>query len=185
MFLEALLFVSVLVIILQKRRTIWLEREGQIDSLTGSKNKHAYVEAQKQFDRQIKQKKAIEFAVVVLDVNNLKHINDTAGHQAGDQYIRDACRIICQTFKHSPVFRVGGDEFTVIAQGDDYVCIDELIERMNEHNMLASKDGGVVIACGMSKYEKDKCVSVVFERADCLMYENKIYLKDYLYRNCS
>ena len=57
------------------------------------------------------------FAITILDVNDLKKVNDNEGHKAGDQFIRDACRIICTTFKRSPVFRVGGDEFAVLSQG--------------------------------------------------------------------
>ena len=115
---------------------------------------------------------------MVLDVNDLKKVNDSAGHEAGDQYIRDACRIICNTFKHSPVFRIGGDEFAVIAQGDDYARIENLIVRMKEYNAQALGSGGIVIACGMARNKGDASVAPVFERADQIMYENKSDLKD-------
>ena len=117
------------------------------------------------------------FAIIMLDVNDLKKINDSAGHQAGDQYLRDACKIICDIFKHSPVYRVGGDEFVVIAQGGDYEKIRERISEMGEHNAEAQRSGGVVIACGMAKFENDTCVASVFERADNRMYDNKNDLK--------
>jgi FOG: GGDEF domain len=128
-------------------------------------------------DRQIMENRQTPFAIVMLDVNDLKIINDTAGHQAGDQYLRDACKIICDVFKHSPVFRVGGDEFAVIAQGNDYACIEERIGEISDHNTAARQTGGVVVACGMAKYENDTCVTAVFERADRSMYENKNRLK--------
>lgn len=151
--------------------------EANIDALTGVKNKHAYLAAQEHLDRQIEEHHAPEFAIVILDVNDLKRINDTEGHNAGDQYIRDACKIICNIFKRSPVFRVGGDEFAVIAQGNDYMCIEELIGRVSDHNTESLKSGGVVIACGMAIHEDDDCVARVFERADQNMYENKNELK--------
>jgi diguanylate cyclase (GGDEF)-like protein len=112
-----------------------------------------------------------------MDLNDLKKINDTAGHQAGDQYLCDACRIICEVFKHSPVFRVGGDEFAVIAQGSDYTCLDRRLEAMRDHNTAARRSGGIVIACGMARFEEDTCVAAVFERADHAMYEDKRRLK--------
>ena len=115
--------------------------------------------------------------MVIMDVNDLKKINDSEGHNAGDKYIRDACKIICGIFAHSPVFRVGGDEFAIIVQGSDYASIDELIGKMREHNNEALKNNGVVIACGMSKFNDDSCVAAVFERADQNMYENKSFLK--------
>jgi hypothetical protein len=55
--------------------------------------------------------------------------------------------------------------------------MDALIERVNVHNAEAARTGGVVIACGMSKFENDECVARVFERADHKMYENKNALK--------
>ena len=85
--------------------------------------------------------------------------------------------MICDTFKHSPVFRVGGDEFTVIAQGSDYTRIDELLGKMREHNTEAARTGGIDIACGMARFEDDACVASVYERADHSMYEDKKTLK--------
>lgn len=105
-------------------------------------------------------------------------INDTLGHKAGDDYIRSACKIICDNFKRSPVFRIGGDEFVVIVQEDDYASIEELMGRMNDHNTEALLKGGVVIACGMSRFNNDDCVATVFERADQNMYDNKAALKE-------
>ena len=110
-------------------------------------------------------------------MNNLKTVNDTSGHNAGDELIRGACRIVCETFKHSPVFRVGGDEFAVISQKSDYDEIDELVQMIEVHNKKALRDGGIVIACGMSKYDNDSSVASVFERADQNMYVNKSDLK--------
>ncbi len=109
----------------------------------------------------------------MLDINDLKKVNDTAGHRAGDQYLREACKVICNTFKHSPVFRVGGDEFCVIAQGNDFECLQERLEFMENRNAEALRSGGPVIACGVAVYNSDACVSAVFERADSDMYANK------------
>ena len=159
------------------RRLAMAQSQASIDDLTGVKNRHAYLDVAARMDRQIADHKQQPFAVVMLDVNDLKKINDTIGHQAGDQYIRDACKIVCDIFKHSPVFRVGGDEFAVISQGSDYESIEELVQRVSEHNVEGQHSGGVVIACGMSKFQNDKSVASVFERADQNMYENKSELK--------
>jgi diguanylate cyclase (GGDEF)-like protein len=159
------------------RRLAKAQTQASIDALTGIKNKHAFTEAQSRMDRQIAAQKQAPFAVVMFDVNDLKKVNDTAGHQAGDQYLRDACKIICDTFKHSPVYRVGGDEFAVLAQGSDYVHLSQLLGTVSDHNAAAAHSGGIVIACGMARYENDESVSAVFERADRAMYENKAQLK--------
>ena len=159
------------------RRLAQAHTEASIDALTGVKNKHAYLETEARMDAQIKDHSQPPFAVTVLDVNNLKKVNDTEGHQAGDQHIRDACKIICNIFSHSPVFRTGGDEFAVISQGDDYEHIEKLLGRMNAHNAEAARVDGIVIACGMSRFDNDVCVAAVFDRADHGMYKNKNALK--------
>ena len=162
-----------------EKRLVQAESQVNIDALTSVKNKHAYLEMESRLDRQIANNRQTPFAVVFFDVNDLKKVNDTAGHQAGDQYLIDASRIICDIFKHSPVFRVGGDEFVVIVQGQDYAQIEEHIEAVRRYNDEAVRTGGIGIACGMSRYEdNDNCVAEVFERADHKMYEDKNRLKN-------
>ena len=160
-----------------EKRLAAAQSQASIDALTGVKNKHAYLEAEAHMNRRIAEHRQSPFALVIFDVNNLKKVNDSKGHQAGDKYLRDACRIICDIFKHSPVYRVGGDEFAVTAQGRDYENIEELVKAVNDHNADALRSGGIVVACGMAKYGSDECVETVFERADHNMYENKNTLK--------
>ena len=153
------------------------QKRASIDALTGVRNRHAFLSAEEDIDYQIGTRLAPGFAVTVLDVNDLKRVNDTEGHAAGDQVIRDACRVICDTFKHSPVFRIGGDEFAVISQGSDYDHIDELIGMIETYNEEALRNGGHALACGMSKFDDDDSAEAVFERADHAMYANKAKLK--------
>lgn len=147
------------------------------DELTGVKNKHAYVELEMELNRQIEGREPVEFAVIMFDVNELKNVNDTKGHQAGDEYLKRACSIICETFKHSPVFRIGGDEFAVISRGSDYAEAENLIAQIESNNHRNRTSGEVVIACGMARYSGESNVAQVFERADRLMYENKRRMK--------
>ena len=151
-----------------------------VDALTGVKNRHAYLEAIERLDDETAEEAARQYAITILDVNDLKRVNDTDGHKAGDEYLKDACRIICKTFKHSPVYRIGGDEFAVISQGDDYDNIDALIAQMTERNEEVLRTGGIVIACGMAKREGDPSTATVVERADGQMYRNKNELKNRL-----
>ncbi|MBQ9008335.1 MAG: amino acid permease [Clostridia bacterium] len=160
------------------RRLAQAQDKASLDALTGVRNRYAYLDAEKEMNLRIAQHTQPGFTVTVLDVNDLKNINDTQGHQAGDAYIRSACTLVCNIFKHSPVFRIGGDEFAVISQGTDCACIDELIGQVREHNAEALRSGGIVIACGMSRFESDAKVGDVFKRADRNMYENKKALKE-------
>ena len=159
------------------KRLAQVQKQASIDALTGVKNRHAYLETEARMDCLIAEHRQPPFAIVMLDVNDLKKVNDTAGHKAGDQCLCEACKIICDTFKHSPVFRIGGDEFVVISQGSDYESIEELFEKMCKYNMNASQAGGITIACGMARFGDDLCVASVFDRADQNMYENKKTLK--------
>ncbi len=147
------------------------------DMLTGVKNKHAYVDAEMNLNRMIEDGEELEFAVTVFDLNGLKEINDNLGHQEGDRFIKEGCRIICDVFDHSPVFRIGGDEFVVISQNDDYRNIDKLIEQIEEINVKNQGEGKVVIAAGMARYNGDRNVATVFAKADKKMYNNKRELK--------
>ena len=145
-----------------------------MDALTGVRNSTAFSQAKQRLTEQIESYEISEFAIVICDINDLKYVNDTIGHQAGDELIRKACRIICNTFNHSAVFRIGGDEFAVICQGQDYKNISRLLEKMNESNM-SSND--VTIAFGMTRFCLGDSVDDVFKSADEEMYKHKAILK--------
>ena len=149
--------------------------QANTDPLTGVKNKLAYVRMEKKLDKCIAQKLTDGFSVVVTDVNGLKYINDTQGHLAGDDFIKSACAIVCRIFKHSPVYRIGGDEFTVILQNEDYQNREALMEQLRSTMEGNRKNGLVTAAVGISDYDKtsDRIVEDVFQRADKAMYEDK------------
>lgn len=153
------------------------KEQASIDALTGVKNKHAFNDSLAQLDQRITEGKANNFAILVFDVNDLKLVNDTKGHQAGDEFLKKACGIICHIFNHSPVFRIGGDEFAVIATGHDYDCIDELSAELADSNKKSQKLEEPVIACGIARYRRENKSIQIFQNADRLMYENKKQLK--------
>ncbi len=147
------------------------------DSLTGVKNKHAYALAEEEFSSQIASGEALEYAIVVFDLNNLKFVNDTYGHKKGDEFIKEGCNIICKTFAHSPVYRIGGDEFVAIAKGKDYEKLDFLmgvIDMKNNENKISGK---VTIAAGTARSSKGLSFNDVFNQADTCMYEKKKKMK--------
>ena len=150
------------------------------DALTGVKNKRAYVQAEIELDEQIEREVQSAFAVVVCDINGLKQINDMLGHKAGDEFIKSSCSIICNVFSHSPVFRVGGDEFTVILKDRDYDNRFELVEQLGVVQEEKRVNGVKPIAVGLSEFNPgtDMRVQDVFERADNLMYEDKKNCKE-------
>ena len=150
------------------------------DQLTAVRSKHAYAEEEERIDQQIESGGTEPFAIVVCDVNNLKRINDTLGHREGDEHIRSACKLICDIFQHSPVFRVGGDEFVVLINGRDYEIREDLMAELHRTSEQNLSTGGVVIAAGLSDYTgaQDERLHDVSERADHKMYERKRELKE-------
>ena len=150
------------------------------DAMTGVGSSHAYHQTERTIDVEIASGKIVEFAIVVCDLNGLKQINDTLGHNKGDEFIRQACGIICEIFAHSPVFRTGGDEFVAILRGRDYLNRAELMDKIAESNLSNAEKGGAVIAAGLSDFDPsaDRSVDNVFVRADSAMYRNKKALKN-------
>ena len=142
------------------------------DSLTGLLNRHAFYADLANSPEDLS-------ALISIDMDGLKTINDTKGHAAGDLYLKQACGIICRIFAHSPVFRVGGDEFNVIAQGEDYRNMDELIEELRHTNEQNAGTELPIVAAGVARFEKgDSNVQTVYERADSIMYREKQRIKD-------
>ena len=120
-----------------------------------------------------------DFSIVVCDVNGLKHVNDTYGHKAGDEYLQKACHMICTFYGHSPVFRTGGDEFVVILSGDDHERREEILQSLHRCSADHIQSEEAVVSAGMADYIPGDSDSLrtVFEKADARMYENKKVLK--------
>ena len=149
------------------------------DPLTGVKSKRAYLEAIERLDREISAGSSAGFGVIVFDLNGLKNINDTLGHEEGDRYIQAGSALICDIFSHSPVFRIGGDEFVVLLEGKDYESGEKLLSEFNKKIEENLHSGKVVVSTGLDEFDPrfDISFSAVFERADKKMYERKCYLK--------
>ena len=155
------------------------------DGLTGVHNKVAYNSEVSRIDKEIRNKEKLNFAVVMIDLNYLKEVNDAYGHDTGDVALIKLASMICDTFTLSPVYRVGGDEFVVICRGKDYQRIMSLVlafKKKVEESIADSDihDGDhISAAIGYAIFDQkiDRTVSNVFKRADKAMYENKREMK--------
>jgi diguanylate cyclase (GGDEF)-like protein len=154
------------------------------DALTGLGNKLAYDKALQLLNQELKQGRTA-FGVAVIDLNDLKKINDAYGHDCGSMSLRQISSLICNTFVHSPVFRIGGDEFTVVLRGNDYDRIEELVSSFYAAqselaaNPKISPWDRVSAALGYALYDapRDHSAEDVFRRADEKMYEQKKQMK--------
>ena len=156
-----------------------------VDALTSVRNKGAFDAYIQDLQDQVDHKEDVRFAVGVFDCDDLKTVNDRNGHDKGDVYLKAASRLICRVFKHSPVFRIGGDEFAVVLQNEDYQNRDELVSMFEQlqDEICASAENTweeVHVAEGIAVFdpEVDRSVSDAVRRADKIMYAHKRNRKD-------
>ncbi|MCR5479916.1 MAG: GGDEF domain-containing protein [Ruminococcus sp.] len=153
------------------------------DSLTGVGSNAAYIKKAETLNEQISAGGA-EFAIVMADMNDLKKVNDEYGHRSGDMYIIGCCKMMCDAFKRSPVYRIGGDEFVAVLTGADYENRSSICDKLRQdfENSCNRRDvepwQRYSAAVGMAQYTpEDTNVESVFKRADKAMYEDKSRIK--------
>ncbi len=155
------------------------------DALTGALNKTAYNHITEKMDEDISKGRMGDFGVAMIDLNYLKSINDEHGHNAGDTALKRLFDIIASTFRQSPIFRIGGDEFVVILSRNDFEHSDLLINEFNKkiHKEISKKKAEsyerTSAAIGYAVFDRssDHSVEDVFRRADKEMYTKKRVMK--------
>ncbi len=155
-----------------------------MDSLTGIRNRMAYDNEVMKLEGEIKIGMR-SFGIAIIDMNFLKRINDTYGHECGNSAIVKLSKLICDTFAHSPVFRIGGDEFAVILKNNDFRNIDtlryefetKLEEFANDTSLQEWEKISAAFGYAAFDIEIDSTADDVFKRADQAMYENKKVMK--------
>lgn len=163
----------------------YIEQQRDIDSLTGVRSKMAYDREVSYIMEKLYQNRECEpFALAVFDVNGLKLTNDTYGHELGDELLRRSALLIGDFFKNSVVYRIGGDEFAVIARGEDYRRRNEIVRQFRAkvydiHEGSKSLLEDIPIACGLATYDPKEDIDFisVFSRADTIMYDDKRLIK--------
>ena len=150
------------------------------DAMTGLNNKAAFETTKDVIESEMKMNRA-SFTVIVMDVNNLKTINDSIGHEKGDLLLRHVSACMRRAFVGFPLYRIGGDEFCTIINDTDP---DALIEKLQGITAEQSEADfptfhcSYQIAAGAASYSRtDGSFDEVFNRADKAMYENKRLLK--------
>lgn len=168
-----------------KSQALQVGERANKDSLTGIRNRNAFEDESRKIEWNLSGYGGEDFGIAMIDLNFLKKINDTYGHEKGNVTIIRLCQIICKTYKHSPVFRIGGDEFVVILKGEDLknryhlrqLLYDRLRELKDDKTLEPWEQPSA--ALGMALYDPnvDRTVSNVLKRADEEMYKNKKDMK--------
>ena len=152
-----------------------IRSKAYVDESTGLENRSSYLSYIESVDECI-QRNDIEFAIAMFDINSLKEINDTLGHDVGDKAILKIANILKQTFENEKIFRIGGDEFVVIIKANSndmekyFNLFDGILAESNEKD-----DISVDVSKGFAVYdnEYDRSYRRTFVRADYAMYADK------------
>ncbi len=149
------------------------------DDLTGLYNRRGFFSLAEQQTR-LSQRTGRNMLLFYCDLNAMKSINDTLGHQAGDRALTDVAAILSETFRESDIVaRIGGDEFAVLAIESDDTSVGMLRMRL-ERNLIAFADNAgrpydISLSIGVATYDPllSESLDQVLSRADDLMYRQK------------
>lgn len=156
----------------------YLQAQAYTDALTKVGNSAAYHEEVRDINASIAQG-AASFAVAVIDINGLKELNDTHGHECGDYYIQATAQALMQGFDKDSVFRIGGDEFAIVVQPSDGAAMEEGLGKVTKairaFNATSRYPATLAVSRGVATYKPDEDASFrdVFARADAAMYSDK------------
>lgn len=150
------------------------------DALTSVHNKSAFDVRLHEIQEKIDNGEEVEFGIAIFDCDDLKAINDQFDHDKGNVYLKNSSHLICRVFQNSLVYRVGGDEFSIVLQGEDFKNREALkkyfIEKSAEICSFAKVPWEEIrVSIGIAEYDPkvDSSVKDVVVHADHLMYENK------------
>lgn len=149
------------------------------DTLTGLYNRRSFENKLNEYNG----KPINQIAMISIDINGLKFINDTLGHFIGDNMIITAGHLIFQEFSaHGHVARIGGDEFGIILDGIEENQVEIMLNQLSqtvEQYSLTAKECGLSLAYGYA-YHKTGIVNMglMYQEADNNMYQNKLLKKE-------
>lgn len=160
-----------------RRNAELLQSLSLVDELTQLKNRRGFFELAEQALK-VARRENHSLALFFVDLNGLKTINDTLGHLAGDQALRDTATMLRQTFRDSDILaRIGGDEFVALAHvsRDTNALCQRLRQHLAEFNATQERPFLLDVSIGTTlvnaKTEDD--IQALIARADAAMYEEK------------
>jgi|GEM_PF-2800544 len=152
-----------------------LERLAGEDPLTGAFNRRTFHEVLRKAISNAERHNH-HFALLMIDVDHFKQVNDTLGHQAGDDVLRVLCDLVIASVRSSDhLFRVGGEEFcllvTVTDEGETQILAEKLHRVVREHPF--DRIGKITVSIGITHFKEGDSQESIYARADEAMYEAK------------
>lgn len=152
----------------RKEVEVTLRHDSTHDVLTGLYNRTFFVEELERFSHG----RMFPLSIVMADVNGLKKVNDTDGHEAGDHLLRLAAKVILEAFRAEDIVaRIGGDEFAVLLPGTEGRVAEESVARIRRCPEIVQ--GQVSIAFGIACAENTDQLAEALTLSDKRMYEDK------------
>ncbi len=141
------------------------------DDLTGVYNRNAY---NLYIDKNMKNIQKKSRGIILFDIDDFKMINDTKGHLAGDEVLKNVAKNLLKVFPEPEhrVFRIGGDEFSVLTEG---ISENEIIRRLIRLKKYLAIDGNIGLSKGYSIIKNTP--EEAFEFADEMLYADKLSKK--------
>ena len=156
-----------------------LQKMSIMDYLTGLYNRRGLLTLSQQ-QLKVAERTKKEMVLFFADLDNMKWINDTMGHQEGDQALVEISQIFKETFRESDIIgRMGGDEFAILALDTAEINPDTLTSRLKNSMESFNQKGGrpfkLALSIGIARYHPDNPSSIdqLLAEADRLMYEQK------------
>ncbi len=162
-------------IVHNNQMTDTLQRFATTDDLTGAYNRRQFGEVIKyEIHRAVRY--ADTLSLIMFDLDHFKRINDTYGHNAGDEVLKTVADIVKDNIRVTDTFaRVGGEEFTVLAPATGLegakVVADKLRKSIESHAFETV--GTVTASLGVAEFERDEAIDALIKRADNALYEAK------------
>ena len=147
------------------------------DALTGLKNRMAYMENINNLERNLPKDSRV--CVIMIDIDNFKNVNDTMGHKAGDELLKNVATALQKIFFDTGcvVYRVGGDEFVVIALETAPEYLKPIIDNINQTKEITTLGCSVSVGCSDVDLYENNAFERAFARADEKMYIQKTQKK--------
>jgi diguanylate cyclase (GGDEF)-like protein/PAS domain S-box-containing protein len=157
----------------RKRMEDRLRFQSNHDALTGLYNRNYFEEELKQMNHNRRN----PMSVIVVDVDNLKEINDNLGHLSGDELLRRVARLLRSSFRSEDIVaRIGGDEFAVFLPDSDQKSLERSMERLRnnlDEVNLHQGQNPMSISIGGASAEVGQSLLQAFDLADQRMYREK------------
>jgi diguanylate cyclase (GGDEF)-like protein len=163
-------------LIIEETNRVYQEKLANTDPLTGAYNRRYLNEFANDYIKIVKREK-IDFSLLIIDLDDFKNINDTYGHETGDQVLIQFVKIVRETIRENDlIIRFGGDEFILLLPNTSInnakILANKIINRISEHNMI--DEIKFFVSVGVAQYgEKDSNIDDIIVRADKSLYEAK------------